>query len=158
MGKVIIMAGCSGSGKSTFARENYPGANVVSADDYFVGENKEYSFDPSKLPLAHAQCLRAYVDLVQYVNARDDGPLARVDEIVVDNTSTTVAEVAPYAALALAYGHELEVVILRVNPAVAHARNTHDVPLAGVKAQAARLADLRGSLPPWWPVRVVGVE
>ncbi len=75
--------------------------------------------------------------------------------VVVDNTSTTAVEVAPYASLALAYGHELRVVTLKVDPEVAHERNVHGVPLEGIRAMARRLEESTGQLPPWWPEEVI---
>lgn len=76
-----------------------------------------------------------------------------IPDVVVDNTNTTVAEIAPYAALALAYGHELEIVTLDCDPAIGAKRNTHGVPLAACNAMHLRLADRQ--LPPWWNHRVI---
>jgi predicted kinase len=142
-GKVFILVGVSGSGKSTVAREL--GGVSVSADHYFTDADGNYNFDPSKLSDAHAACLRQFLAHVQMRRA----------QVVVDNTNTTVAEIAPYAAIALAYGFELEILFVPCDPEVAHARNTHGVPLAGVQAQAKRIYSLRDSLPPWWPTRTV---
>ncbi len=75
--------------------------------------------------------------------------------MIVDNTNTTVAEVAPYAALALAYGYDLEIVILECNPDVASARNVHGVSKKVVLKQMNRLESLQKQLPSWWKVRVV---
>lgn len=142
--KVYVYCGISGAGKSTFIAGRHPGALVCSADQYFMVDG-EYRFDPSKIGEAHAWCLRTFTYLI--------GPDSRagnsVSEIVVDNTNTTVAELAPYAALALAYGHELEVITIHCDPTVAHARNTHGVPLEVVQRMSEQLA-LR-KLPPWWP-------
>ena len=140
---VKIICGISGSGKSTYCKSNFPDAKVCSADHYFMDDG-EYKFDPRKLPEAHGSCLRKFVDLLQ-----SDG------EVVVDNTNTTISEVAPYAQLALAYGHDLEIIILDVDPEVAHKRNLHGVPEQGVKVQHSRLVKLAGDLPPWWPTTTV---
>lgn len=80
--KVIILCGVSGSGKSTIAKEIGSGY-VVSADDFFMASG-EYKFDPTMLPAAHGQCLRDFVGCLQY----------GCDTIVVDNTNTTMMEVA----------------------------------------------------------------
>ena len=151
--KVVILCGASGSGKSTYARKvasgynTLPGfrASIDSADDYFY-VNGEYRFDPSKLPQAHAQCLCRFNEKV-----RTDSP-AHVDLgwlLIVDNTNTTVAEIAPYAALALAYGFELEIVIFGGTFS-----NVHGVPPLAVARQRENIAGLRKQLPPWWPVRL----
>jgi predicted kinase len=140
--KCYVYSGIPGSGKSTLVRERHPGVVVCSADDFFVVEG-EYRFDPRSLPAAHGACLR------KFVNALEVG-----HEVVADNTATTVAEVAPYAALALAYGYDLLVVTVHCDPEVAAARNTHGVPAVACRAMADRLA--KRELPPWWPTENIG--
>ena len=147
--KVIILCGISGSGKSTLAGK--PGDRVkfvVSADDYFMRDGGYYDFDPALLGEAHADCLRRFVRAIQPGVCSEPTPT----RVVVDNTNTTVAELAPYAALALAYGYELEIVILHCEPSVALQRNVHNVPERTIMGQYCRLLKLRDSLPPWWPV------
>ena len=143
--KVIILRGVSGSGKSTYAKTHYPDAVVFSADNYFMVDGL-YTFIPANLGKAHAQCLRHFVHVVSRRRNADE-------TVVVDNTNTTVAEVAPYAALALAYGCELEVVTLNAYAQQAFERNLHGVPFLTVVRQAARL--LEEKLPAWWPQRTV---
>jgi predicted kinase len=145
MAKVIIMRGVSGSGKSTYARKHYPAAYKVSADDFFMKDG-EYKFDPKDLSKAHASCLQRFTNLVTH----DYG-----GNIVVDNTNTTAVEIAPYAALALAYGHELEIVTLDVPFNVAWGRNVHKVPLEVARPQFERLMRETNSFPRWWPHRYV---
>jgi len=144
MKTVIILCGISGSGKSTRVAKFYPEAMVCSADHFFM-VGGEYRFDPSKLPQAHGSCLKQFVSCLQ----------EKVETVVVDNTNTTVAEVAPYAALALAYGYDLRIEILKVDAQVAAARNLHGVPLVGIVKMAERLETLKDSLPPWWPCEEV---
>lgn len=147
MRTVTILCGIPGAGKSTLRAHTYAGVPVCSADDYFV-EDGVYRFDPSKLPAAHAACLRRFVYLL--TERQED-----ITDIVVDNTNTTVAEIAPYAALALAYGYTLDIVTVECDPEVAFTRQTHGVPLAAIQAMAKRLS--ARDLPPWWPHRrVVG--
>jgi len=150
MQSVKVLCGVPGSGKSTYAAKHFPGAMVVSADQYFMKDG-EYCFNPKKLPEAHAECLKAFVNLI-------NPPLGTnfpVYTLVVDNTNITVAEIAPYAALALAYGYELEIVSLSVLPEVAHARNIHKVPLESIKRMAQKMDEEQRRLPPWWPHRQV---
>ena len=153
--KVTILCGIPGSGKSTYTRKNHPGAFVVSADNFpGLYETLEtfpvqLKFNPSLLPAAHGKCLRDFVDVIEDREASILG----VSSIVVDNTNTTVAEIAPYAALALAYGHDLEIVTLDCFPEDGARRNTHGVPLAACIAMHKRLADRQ--LPPWWNHRTV---
>lgn len=144
---VIVMRGPSGAGKSTYAKKHYKGAFVVSADHFFE-VNGEYKFDPSRLAEAHAECLRKFTHAVS-------SPDSKSDVVVVDNTNTTVAEVAPYAALALAYGHELKILTFRGDYIKAARRNEHLVPAPAVKAQAERMEEQTAMLPPWWPQETV---
>lgn len=142
---VIILRGIPGSGKSTWTKANAPEGAVVCSADHFFEKEGEYKFDPRQLPAAHGSCLMKFVGAV--ADPRNT--------VVVDNTSTTAVEVAPYASLALAYGHELRVVTLKVDPEVAHERNVHGVPLEGIRAMARRLEESTGQLPPWWPEEVI---
>jgi predicted kinase len=141
---VVVMRGVSGSGKSTYIKNNYPGAIVCSADDYFV-QNGSYQFDAAKLPQAHGACLRKFVDVLA-VNANN----VLHPTVVVDNTNCGVDEVAPYAALASAYGYELRVVTLLVDPSVAHSRNVHGVKLETVQNQYKRLYAGTRAMPDRW--------
>lgn len=143
---VIVLRGCSGSGKSTYVA-SLEGDVVVHSADHFFYVDGEYCFDPSKLPAAHGKCFRDFIDSVK--------SLGNETTIVVDNTNTTMAETAPYAAAGGHYGHSVKIVTLVVDPEVAHARNQHGVPLATVKAQHKRLVESVGTFPPWWPEEVV---
>jgi predicted kinase len=140
--QVIILSGISGSGKSTYARRNYPGAVVCSADK-FPGLYVDGELQFAKLSDAHNACLREFT-----VALLEGAPV-----IVVDNTNTTATEIAPYAAMALAFGAKLQILTIECDVEIAHGRNLHNVPRGGVEAQAARLESR--DLPPWWPVRSV---
>lgn len=145
---VTIMVGVPGAGKSRYA-QSITGAFAVSADDYFVGlGGGNYAFDPSKLAKAHAQCLRRFAAAAMR-NER---------HIVVDNTNTTIVELAPYVSLALAYCYKVEIARVTCDPAIAAARNLHGVPEAAVRAMHNRIeAMFAGGLPPFWPVTVRAV-
>jgi len=154
--KVTILCGVSGSGKSTYIENHLPDASVVSADNFFMRDDGDYLFDPTRLGEAHGTCLRQFV---MFLTADLwDPDHYEPKNLVVDNTNTTVMEVAPYAQLAIAYGYELEIIILEAEPGMAHSRNTHGVPLTGVMGQHDRLVKLAESLPPWWPTRKVDAK
>ena len=95
MSKVTLLRGISGAGKSTYAATNYPGAFVVSADSFFTFADG-YKFNPTRLGEVHGLCLLNFLDAAQ-----------RGRNVVVDNTNITVEEIAPYYALAEAYGREV---------------------------------------------------
>jgi predicted kinase len=148
-GVVFILRGVSGSGKSTFARERERyweagscDAVVVSADDAFTGPDGAYTFDPAGLGEAHADCLRRFM-----------AALARsVEGVIVDNTNTTAVEMAPYYAVAKAYGYHVTIVTVLCNVAEAAARNTHGVPEKSVVGQYDRMTSSEGAVPAFWDV------
>lgn len=144
MSKVTILRGISGSGKTTYASKHYPNTLVVSADHFF-GTPPRYKFDPEKLPEAHNTCLRLFIEAVRNGRA-----------VVVDNTNTTVEEIAPYYALAEAYGHEVEIVTIEFDPLVAAQRNVHNVPLEAIERQHYRICST--VLPRRWKHRTVPRE
>lgn len=110
---INILSAPPGYGKS-FVAAQMPGVKV-SADDYFY---RLGYFDPNKLGQAHGECLLSYTTLL----------LNGEDEIVVDNTNTTGAEIAPYYALAEAFGRDVQIVRVMADREVAWSRQLHDVP------------------------------
>jgi hypothetical protein len=72
---------------------------------------------------------------------------------VVDNTNTTVAELAPYVAWANAVGYEVEIIRIHCNPLVAAERNTHGVPENAVLAMYVKIQ--HAEYPPFWPKVIV---
>lgn len=140
---VTLMAGIPGSGKSKYVKENFQAARVVSSDHYFMVRG-QYQFKSEGLPEAHAQCLRDFVQVVQ----------AWEPHVVVDNTNTTLVELAPYVALASAYGYQAELCYLLCEPDVAHARNTHGVPLNVVWKLHQQLNHMLSHVPPFWRIKM----
>jgi predicted kinase len=158
MRKVIVLSGVSGSGKTTYAKKLWtaePNSMCVSTDDYFMkygipyeGYPPVYCFDPTKLSDAHGKCFRDFIEVVR----------ERVHSLViVDNTNTTVEEIAPYMLAASAYGWEAEVHTIvvdvgrygtaRVVDTLAR-RNTHGVSRNAIISQGFRIS-LR-ELPKYW--------
>lgn len=136
-GKVIILRGPSGCGKSTYRRNMLDTERIVfcSSDTYFTTEEHGYVFDPAKLGEAHGHCLREFIWEVSGVGGSSP-PV-----VVVDNTNTTIVEIAPYVAIAEAYGYEVEIHCLpyhKIEKDLA-ARNKHGVPEATIRKQIQRL-------------------
>jgi predicted kinase len=152
--KVIIMRGVSGSGKSTYAR-NFSNAAILSSDDYWTRDGGDYkeNFNVEKLGAAHAWNLRRYIDCLVFESK------TRSDEnditIVIDNTNTIVAELAPYYAVAQAFQVPVEIITLMVDPKIALARNVHGVPLNAHSAQYSRLVDNEKQIPRWWKHTII---
>lgn len=143
---VWIYAGIPGSGKSTLIKNMHPKGTVFSTDDYFR-KNGEYHFKPELIGEAHAWNLKRFVEHVQ---------LWKDGETVVDNTNTTIAEMAPYVAVSNAYGHKTKIVLVTCNPQKAWERNVHGVPLATVEKLHEQFVSM--TLPPWWDHAVVMSE
>jgi predicted kinase len=144
-GRVILMAGIPGSGKTHYTNNKLGAHESVSADAGFVGSDGVYRFDPARLGAAHGDCLRAFVSAL----------MKGAETVVVDNTNTTAIEMAPYVALAAAYGYVVEIVRFACDPAVAAARNVHGVPERACRAMAERLErTFQDGLPPFWNVTV----
>lgn len=134
--KLYIMRGCSGSGKSTIAKEL--GGTICSADDYFIKDGT-YNFDPKKLGSAHNYCRVKAVFALK----------SKTPVVVIDNTNCTLKECFTYYDAGTHYGYE--VFICQVsNPVPA---NVHGVPPETVQKQLRRL---QGSpIPSDWKVQIV---
>lgn len=145
MRRVIVMSGVSGSGKSTwtknfsYLRERY--VEVVSADFYFMKDGV-YAFNPAEISNAHGSCFRKFIE---HLNQG-------VPYVIVDNTNTSVAEIAPYILGAQAYEYDAEIVTIMCESEddvkCAAERNKHGVPFAGVTSQHKALRERQ--LMPWW--------
>ena len=163
--RLIILRGIPGSGKSTFAKKELPKADLIASADDGMMVDGVYKFDPAKLPAAHGACLRSVVEALQEgaaqrvlaKTAATEGIILPAAEpvIVVDNTSTSIAEVAPYVAVGQAYGAEVVIMTLRIDPAIAGPRNTHGVPQVGVDRMAAALDKGTEGIMPWWDHEVL---
>jgi predicted kinase len=137
---VVIMSGLPGSGKSYYAAKLAAecSATVCSADDYFVTSGGEYAFDPSKLGEAHAACMRRFAEAL----------LFGYQTVIVDNTNTTALEIAPYYALARAFGYDVILRTWNCDPEVAMEQGTHGVPFETLVRMAEALE--RREVPEYW--------
>jgi len=143
MATMIIVRGISGSGKSTYVRNNYPEAVCCSADDHFMKDGK-YVFLFNELDQAHSACWKKA--LMTCTSGVD---------VVIDNTNTQLWEMSPYVMMAKAHGYQLQFVRIVCDPEVAAERNTHEVPEASIRNMHRRMEKL---LPFWGKELVVGEE
>lgn len=143
---VFLVSGISGSGKTTYIKKHLPNTLVCSADHYFE-QGGIYRFDPTKLGEAHGACLRKFTGAV----SDPLGMRSAIDAIVVDNTFTTALELAPYVALANAYGVTPEIITLHTEAGIAYKRNRHDVPLRTIQRMFDTLE--KRQVPAFWNVR-----
>lgn len=175
MRKIILMSGIPGSGKSFEAqlrinlhiRDTFPqdqtiisdpvsrpvisgngwttGASIIllSTDHYFM-QKGDYKFDVSKLGDAHGLCLKSYIRGVQ-------DTLNQL--LIVDNTMTSIEELAPYIAIAQAHKVPVEVITVVV-PAysiqLAAERNSHGVPTNTISRMHTNLAHRGDHIPFHW--------
>jgi len=157
--QVILMSGISGSGKNTYIVKRFGekigpttplNAVVCSADDYFE-KTGSYVFDPSKLGEAHGECLRKFVDYcAESFNGGPNG-WEMPENLVVNNTNLTTEELAPYVAIAAAYGHKVEIVTLHCDPKVAAERSLHVQDIKALNAMQDRLNNR--VIPKFWNVQ-----
>lgn len=130
--QVIIVRGCSGSGKTTFIEENYPDAVVCSADDFFEemamlnGTSYAEEFQPWLLSRAHQFCWGTFIHAVAVMGEK---------LVAVDNTNICGWEFENFETLAKALGYDVHIKIMPMNePAeVYHKRNKHGVPLEAIQ-------------------------
>lgn len=124
---------------------------IVSADDYFMKDGK-YLFDKKYLSTAHQACLRNFARLVQE-------PQSVIKNIIiVDNTNCTTLETTTYVNLGSAFGHEVQILTLLVDPLVAWKRNQHDVPFATIVRQTYNLQSSIAEWPSWLPQQQIFPE
>lgn len=143
---VIIMRGVPGSGKSTYQAKRVPGYHVVcSTDDHPGLYDEDGKFHPELLGEAHASNLRNFIYHIVESNTRYDSTT-----VVVDNTNITVAELAPYVQIALAYGKEVTVITLMGDPDIAARRNVHGVPENRVFSMYDMLIKETDNFPKFW--------
>jgi predicted kinase len=131
------MSGSSGSGKNTYIKNNYTNCKVVSADDFFE-TSIGYVFNHNLLGKAHAQCFRNFISFLL-----ENTPL-----IIVNNTNTSVIEIAPYVAAANAFEATIELITLIKDPAICAARNVHNVPLSTINRMEQSIKNR--TLPKHW--------
>ena len=150
---VIILRGLPGSGKSTWIKNtpDYRSRNYIicSADDFHIGEDGVYRFDPMNIGAAHAACLRKFLRAIEDYGGVDDSWT-----VFVDNTNLAVWEIAPYYRIA-AEGYALPTRIVRIHCTYeqAVARNVHQVPAEKIWQMYQTLLTER--LPSWWKEEIV---
>lgn len=111
---LIILRGCPGCGKSTFAKMLGTKA-ICAADDYLYTLDGEYIWTQDRVYRAHKWCQRKCMKYM-YINA---------ERIVIDNTNTWEKDLTPYITMAELFGYK---VIFTVIENRHNGKNSHNVP------------------------------
>lgn len=120
---LVILRGLPGSGKSTVAHAiTADDDSICSADDFFKKE-QGYSYDQTKLTVAHNRCFLRCVELM----------MSGTDPIVVDNTNSQLWVYSAYKELSRVAGYRVQVLELLCPDQLtlgryAH-RSIHNVPV-----------------------------
>lgn len=147
---VTILRGCPGSGKTTFIKNNFSKiGDVFSADHYFMKDGV-YQFDHKKLGEAHGECLSDFTWWLTYSWTKLGA--------VIDNTNISCIEIAPYYQLALAFGQDVKIITINIDPEAAFKRNQHGVPLKTIQSMHDRLEQQTKQFPKHWNHTQINAE
>lgn len=146
--RVVIMSAIPGGGKTTHARkvveQNGGVGLILSVDAFFTNPTTgNYEFKPHLLQQAHAENMKAFIEAVQRGESL----------IIVDNANTSLEQIAPFYAVAKAYGiRNVGIVLLKCPLSIALKRNIHGVPPHNIQQHHERFKQLR--IPKTWKVNV----
>jgi len=158
MGRVVILSGVSGSGKTPFAKQlceehvkNNSDQNAVriAIDDFFVDADGRYKFLKS---LVHKAVSTTYRQFIQSM-------LGGIDLIVIDNQNCLLHEVYSYIVAANAYGYQAEVITFRCTADKLQAlaeRSEHRTPIKQIQHQYRNIGYRK--FPGWWKNTDIQVE
>jgi hypothetical protein len=142
---VYVLQAIPGAGKSTLAEELAgEGGLVLSTDDYFMVDG-EYKFDIKEIGAAHAATLMAYIEALS----------ENISPVVVANTNSELFEIAPYYAVAEAFGYTPTILTIIADPVKHGMRNVHGVPLDTLELMARNIENFKRVMPPWWRREIV---
>lgn len=134
MTTLLLIRGLPGSGKSTLAKLfTSDGYKHVEADMYFVNDEGDYVFEPSKIKNARDWCQRI-----------TEGSLMAGYDVVVSNTFTQMWELDAYVKIARRTN-----ATLRIIEATGNFQNIHGVPDAVIQRMKDRWEPLSEELSPF---------
>ena len=119
---LILARGVSGSGKSTLAKRIFELSDEVyeiSTDKWFLDDEGNYNFDPSKIAEYHQQTIECCNHLMGNIK------VTKWKVIIVHNTFVEEWEMTPYFELAEKHGWKIHTIIVENRHG---GKNTHEVP------------------------------
>lgn len=120
---LILLRGCPGAGKSTFAHTlDCP---VFEADMFFVNSQGVYNFDFTRIKDAHAWCQEMV----------EDHMFNQHEKIAVSNTFTQEWEMKTYYDMAKTYGYQVFSIIVENRH---EGENVHGVPADKLEVMRGR--------------------
>lgn len=128
MSKLILVRGLPGSGKSTYAKKNYPDAAHYEADMFFLTDWSEYIYDRNLISAAHDWCF-----------GNTAQALKNGHNVVVSNTFCAEWEMEKYLWLAPLVNAELEIVEMHTQYGSIH--NVPDEAVARMKQRWYNMPD-----------------
>lgn len=151
MNKLIILRGCPGSGKSSWAKQyqqDYIKDNlhnevyIYSADDYFIRPDRVYDWNRNLLSNAHNWCRKGVEQFMK--DPISHGAYYQYNFIIIlDNTNIKRKDFKVYIEMAQQYGFEVEEKILGEFTEEAiqlyAERNIHNVPVETIRRMAQSL-------------------
>ncbi len=164
---VIILAGIPGSGKSRLVemirnhrRSKFgelPYLSVHSVDNFFVGSNGEYQFDPTKLGKYHSRCFNGFREACKNIALRRGvKPHENCGLVIVDNTNTTPWEIAPYIREARSAELDLPTLTLFVSRSFEWCvrDQTHGVSIETMQRMAQNITHTIKDFPRYWDRKI----
>lgn len=115
MKKLVIMAGLSGSGKSTIAKKRYPGLKIVDCDEL---KKQCKGYDPAHPELVHEESKRLEKLALSAAVCGDQS-------FIYDTTATNTERVVSLIKEAQAFGFTVEICYVKVSLQTALNRNAN---------------------------------
>ena len=128
MKEVIILRGIQGSGKSTFAQllqSMNPNSVIHETDSYFVNENSEYDFDPTKLQENHDKNFNAFCNSI----------FKGIELVIVANVNAKKEHFDRYINYAKLKGYKVTVLVVENHNETKSIHDVQDYVIERTKAQ-----------------------